>query len=98
LDKTRTNVFALLVFIALFAWKDLEGVGTEVVTLQRCSRSIYARDKENMYLGLDEVGRNNLAPVAVEEGKSGAEGRGRDAPEDGLRDDTSPTRLGFVDS
>lgn len=49
-------------------------------------------------LSLQEVGRDDLTTVAVEEGKSSAEGRSRDSPEDGLGDNATPAWLGGVDS
>ena len=48
-------------------------------------------------LGLEEVGRDDLAAVTIEEGKSGAECGGGDTPEDGLSDNSPPTGLGLVD-
>lgn len=48
-------------------------------------------------LSLEDVGGNDLGPVAVKEGKSGAEGRGRDTPQDGLSNDAAPARLRLVD-
>lgn len=49
------------------------------------------------YLSLEEVGGNNLAPVTIEEGKSGGESGSRDTPENSLSDDTPPTGLRLVD-
>jgi hypothetical protein len=51
---------------------------------------------EVVALRLDNVRRDNLAAVAVKEGERSAEGRGWNAPEDGLRDDTAPARLSLV--
>ena len=52
---------------------------------------------EVVTLGLDEVGGDDLAAVAVEEREGGGEcGRG-DTPEDGLRDDATPAGLRLVD-
>jgi hypothetical protein len=79
-DNKRTDIFAGLESLVFFAWQDLEGVGTKVVTLS-----------------LEEVGRDNLAPVTVEEGQCSAEGGCGDTPEDGLCDDTSPAGLSLVD-
>lgn len=51
----------------------------------------------DIYLGLKKVGRNDLAPVAVKEGKGGTEcGRGN-APENSLGNDTPPSGLCLVD-
>lgn len=47
-------------------------------------------------LSLEDVGRDDLAPVAVQEGKSRREGRSGDTPENGLGNDTPPTGLSFV--
>lgn len=51
---------------------------------------------EVITLGLEDVGRNDLGPVAVEEGKSGGEGGRGDTPEDGLSDHTPPAGLSLV--
>jgi hypothetical protein len=48
-------------------------------------------------LGLEEVGRDDLAAVPIEEGERSAEGRGRDTPENSLGDDATPARLRLVD-
>ena len=48
-------------------------------------------------LSLEDIGGNDLAPVAVQEGKSRREGRSGDTPENGLSDDTPPARLSPVD-
>jgi hypothetical protein len=52
---------------------------------------------EVVTLGLEHVGREVLGAVAVVEGQSGAEGRGRDTPEGALGDDVAPAVLGSVD-
>lgn len=52
---------------------------------------------EVVTLGLEDVGGDNLAPVAVQEGKGCREGRSGDTPEDGLSDDASPARLSLMD-
>lgn len=49
------------------------------------------------YLSLEEVGGNDLAPVAIEEGKRSAEGRDRDTPDHRLCDDAPPAGLRLVD-
>ena len=49
-------------------------------------------------LPLNEIRWEYVAAVAVEEGKSRAECREGNSPEDGLSNDTSPARLCFVDS
>lgn len=49
------------------------------------------------YLSLDEAGRDNLAPVTVEEGEGSGEGGGGDTPEHSLGNNTPPARLRFVD-
>ena len=96
-----TNVLAGLELGVLLARKHTERVRAEVVTLQstvlvsKCE----TRD-DNMsaaHLRLEDVGGHDLAAVAVEERKSGREGGSRDTPEDGLRDDATPTRLRLVD-
>ena len=51
---------------------------------------------EVVTLCLEKVGRNNLAAVSIEEGESSAERGSRNAPENGLGDDTSPAGLGLV--
>lgn len=51
---------------------------------------------EVITLGLEDVGRNDLGPVAVEEGESSGEGGRGDTPEDGLSDDTPPAGLSLV--
>jgi hypothetical protein len=51
---------------------------------------------EVVTLSLEEVGRDDLAAVAIEEGESGAESGGRNTPEDGLSDNSPPTGLGLV--
>ena len=48
---------------------------------------------EVVMLSLEDVGRNDLTPVTVQEGKGRREGRSGDAPENGLSDDTPPARL-----
>lgn len=48
-------------------------------------------------LSLEDVGGDDLRPIAVKEGKSGAEGGGGHTPQDGLSDDAAPTRLRLVD-
>lgn len=52
---------------------------------------------EVVTLGLEEVGREVLGAVAVEEGQSGAEGGGGDTPESTLGNNVSPAGLGVVD-
>lgn len=49
------------------------------------------------YLRLEDVRRNDLRAVAVEEGKRSAERRSGDTPEDSLGDDSSPAGLRLVD-
>lgn len=66
--------------IVLLAGQDLEGVGTEVITL-----------------GLDEVGGNDLGPVAVEEGESGRVGGNGNTPDGSLGNDSPPSGLGLGD-
>lgn len=56
---------------------------------------MYARDA---YLSLDEVGRDDFAPVTIEECQGGAERGGGDTPEDSLSDDAPPTGLSLVHS
>jgi len=48
------------------------------------------------YLGLDKVGGDDFAAVAVEEGEGGAKRRGRDTPEDSLSNDPPPSWLSCV--
>jgi hypothetical protein len=48
-------------------------------------------------LRLDEIGRENVAAVAVEEGKCCAERREGDTPEGTLSNNPSPAGLCFVD-
>jgi hypothetical protein len=62
--------------------------------------SVTAQDARNSstYLTLDEVGRNNLAAISIEERQSGAEGGCGDTPKDSLGNHTSPARLRLVDS
>ena len=50
------------------------------------------------HLSLNEISRDDLTPVAIEEGKSGAKGRRRYSPQNSLSNDTSPARLCLVDS
>jgi len=52
---------------------------------------------EVVTLSLEDIGRNDLAPVTVQEGKSCREGRGGNTPENGLSDDAPPTWLSLVD-
>lgn len=49
------------------------------------------------YLRLEDVGRDDLAAVTVEECKGGGEGRRGDTPENGLCNDAAPTGLSLVD-
>lgn len=49
-------------------------------------------------LTLNEISWENVAAVAVEEGKGRAECREGNSPEDCLSNDTSPAWLCFVDS
>ena len=51
---------------------------------------------EVVTLGLEDIGRDNLAPVTVQESKSRREGRSRNTPENGLGDDTPPAGLSPV--
>lgn len=53
---------------------------------------------EVVTLTLEEVGRDNLAPVAIEEGQGRAERGSGNAPEDSLGNDAPPTGLCLVDS
>jgi hypothetical protein len=50
-----------------------------------------------MDLGLEEVSRDDLAPVTIEEGQGSAEGGCWDTPENGLSNNTSPSGLGIAD-
>ena len=50
------------------------------------------------YLSLNEVCRDNLAPVPIEESQSRAEGGCRDTPKNGLSDDTPPVKLRLMNS
>lgn len=50
------------------------------------------------HLSLNEVSGDNFTPVTIEEGKSGAEGRGRYSPENSLSNNAPPTGLRMVDS
>jgi hypothetical protein len=52
---------------------------------------------EVVTLSLEDIGRNDLAPITIQEGKGRREGRSGDTPEDGLSDDAPPARLSFVD-
>jgi len=52
---------------------------------------------EVVTLSLDNVGRDDLAPVPVQEGESSRESRSGDAPENGLSDDTPPAGLCLAD-
>lgn len=74
-------------------------MGTEVVTLK--SRSVCHDNSSTIrgtHLSLQDVGRDDLAPVAVEEGKGRAECWRGDTPDGGLSDDTPPARLSLVNS
>ena len=48
-------------------------------------------------LSLEEVGRNNFTAVTVEEGKSSAESRSGNTPENGLSDHATPSGLSLCD-
>lgn len=52
---------------------------------------------EVVTLGLEDVGRNDLAPVTVQERKGRRESGSGDTPENGLSDDTPPAGLSLVD-
>lgn len=52
---------------------------------------------EVVTLRLDEVGRDDLAAVAVEEGEGSGESGERNTPDDALSNDTPPTRLSLVE-
>jgi len=52
---------------------------------------------EVVTLSLEDIGRNDLAPVTVQEGESCREGRGGNTPENCLSDDAPPTGLSLVD-
>ncbi len=54
--------------------------------------------RRRLYLSLQEIGRDNLAAVSVEERERCAERRERDTPDDALSDDAPPTGLGLVHS
>ena len=73
-------------------------MGTEVITLG--ISLVYCQGSVSwyIYLSLQEVGRDDLTPIAIEEGQGGAESGGGDTPEDSLSDDSSPARLSLVDS
>ena len=66
------------------------------------AKEVTFRDSENQqyrpYLSLKEVRGDNLAPVPIEESQSRAEGGCRDAPKNGLSDDTPPARLRHMNS
>ena len=53
---------------------------------------------EVITLSLEDIGRDDLAPITVQESKSCREGGSGDTPEDGLSDDAPPAGLSFVDS
>lgn len=76
-----TNILAGFEPRVLLAWKDAEGMRTEVIALP-----------------LNEISWENIAAIAVEEGKGCAECRDGNSPENGLSNDTSPAWLCFVDS
>ena len=92
-----TNVLAGLKLRVLLAGQDTEGMGTEVVTLHRSSTIYQDQEKKGLYLCLQDVSRNNFAPVAIEECQSRAESRSGNTPKDCLSDHTPPTRLSLVD-
>lgn len=52
---------------------------------------------EVITLSLEDVSRDDLAPVTVQKGESGRESRGWNTPENGLSDDTPPAGLCFED-
>jgi hypothetical protein len=53
---------------------------------------------EVITLSLEDVGRNDFAPVTVQEGESRREGGSGNTPEDSLGDYTPPAGLCLVDS
>ena len=95
--EVRTDVFTSLELSVLLAGEDTEGVSTEVVTLRAKLGHWYHKRRRDTHLGLEKVGGDDLAPVTIEEGKSGGERRGRDTPENSLGVDTPPTGLSLVD-
>ena len=66
--------------------------GPELLTLE-AGHDLEGVCTEVVTLCLDQVRGDNLRAVAVEERERGREGRCRDTPEDGLRDDTAPAGL-----
>jgi len=52
---------------------------------------------EVVTLSLEDIGRNDLAPVTVQECEGSRKGRSGDTPENGLSDDTPPAGLSLVD-
>jgi len=52
---------------------------------------------EVVTLSLEDIGRNDLAPVTVQEGEGGRKCRSGDTPENGLSDDAPPAGLSLVD-
>lgn len=54
--------------------------------------------EKSAHLRLNKIGRDDLAPVTVEECQSSAEGRQRNTPDDALGDDSPPAGLRLVDS
>lgn len=96
-----TNVFACFEPLVFFAWKNLECVGTKVVTLTQEINEVQWDDpfeEKRTHLCLKEVCCNNFTAVAIKECKRRAECGCGDSPKDGLRDNSPPTRLGLMDS
>ena len=60
------------------------------------SPSVAARDF-NAYLSLEEVSRDDLGAVAVQEGEGSAESGSGHTPKNGLGDNSSPAGLSLVD-
>ena len=53
---------------------------------------------EVIALSLEDVGRDDLTPVTVQEGEGRRESRSRNTPENSLSDDTPPARVCQADS
>jgi hypothetical protein len=93
--EIRTDVVLRLESLILFARKDFEGVSSEVVTLGWISTK-EAGNGCSTNLSLQKIRRKNFTSIAIKESEGCAERRSGDTPENGLRNDASPTRLRFM--
>lgn len=66
--------------------------------IHKTIRSHIQHQANGTYLPLEDVRRDDLRAVSIEERKRSAERRGGDTPEDSLSDDSSPAGLSVVDS